>query len=223
MSKIAILSHEVVGAELAILGEWADARGHEITRYFREQKWDAQDVLAADLLILLGSPNSVSTGYEHPSSPQEIELVKTRIESDQPYFGICYGSQIMARALGGEVNRREEKNIGFKKITSESPDVHEGSWMLWHEDFIDPTSINKIPGVEILATDVGAAIAFRKGKAWAVQFHPESDSGSLGRMVERIGVPQEKWEPISEAMKEDEVNLRERSFALFDQVFSPQN
>jgi GMP synthase-like glutamine amidotransferase len=95
--------------------------------------------------------------------------------------------------------------------------------MLWHEDFIDPTSINKIPGVEILATDVGAAIAFRKGKAWAVQFHPESDSGSLGRMVERIGVPQEKWEPISEAMKEDEVNLRERSFALFDQVFSPQN
>jgi hypothetical protein len=42
-------------------------------------------------------------------------------------------------------------------------------------------------------------------------------------MVERIGVPQEKWEPISEAMKEDEVNLRERSFALFDQVFSPQN
>jgi GMP synthase (glutamine-hydrolysing) len=220
MSKIAILSHEVVGAELAILGEWADARGHEITRYFREQKWDAQDVLAADLLILLGSPNSVSTGYEHPSSPQEIELVKTRIESNEPYFGICYGSQIMARALGGVVNRRAEKNIGFKKITSESPEIHEGGWMLWHEDFIDPESIRNIPGVEILATDVEAAIAFRKGNAWAVQFHPESHAESLGRMVEGIGAPKEKWAPVADAMKEDEVSLRERSFALFDQVFS---
>ena len=222
MSKIAILSHEVVGAELAILGEWADARGHEITRYYREQKWDAQDLLAADLVILLGSPNSVSTGYEHPSSPVEIELVKSRIESNEPYFGICYGSQIMARALGGEVNRREEKNIGFKKITSESPEIHEGDWMLWHEDFIDPESIKNIPGVEILATSVGAAIAFRKGNAWAVQFHPETHSESLGRMVEKIGVPQEKWGPIADAMKQDDISLRERSFALFDQVFSSQ-
>ena len=73
MSKIAILSHEEVGAELAVLGEWADARGHEVTRYFREQQWDAKDLLAADLVVILGSLNSVSTGYEHPSSPQEIE------------------------------------------------------------------------------------------------------------------------------------------------------
>ena len=142
------------------------------------------------------------------------------MESNEPYFGICYGSQIMARALGGEVNRREEKNIGFKKITSESPEIHEGGWMLWHEDFIDPESIRNIPGVEILATDVEAAIAFRKGNAWAVQFHPESHAESLGRMVEGIGAPKEKWAPVADAMKEDEVSLRERSFALFDQVFS---
>ena len=223
MSKIAILSHEAVGAELAVLGEWADARGHEVTRYYREQQWDSKDLLAADLVVILGSLNSVSTGYEHPSSPQEIELVKKRIESDEPYFGICYGSQIMARALGGEVNRREEKTTGFKKITSNSPDVNEGGWMLWHEDFIDPESIRSVPGVEILATGFDAAIAFKKGKAWAVQFHPETHSESLGRMVEVSGSPKEKWAPSIDAMKEDEVNLRNRAFALFDQVFSPQN
>jgi glutamine amidotransferase PdxT len=223
MSKIAILSHEEVGAELAVLGEWADARGHEVSRYYREQEWDAKELHAADLVIILGSLNSVSTGYEHPSSPKEIELVKTRIESDQPYFGICYGSQIMARALGGEVNRRDEKNTGFKKMTSSTPAVHEGSWMFWHEDFIDPESIRSVPGVEILATSFDAAIAFKKGKAWAVQFHPETHSESLGRMVERIGAPTEKWAPAIAAMKEDEVKLRDRAFALFDQVFSPQN
>ena len=42
-------------------------------------------------------------------------------------------------------------------------------------------------------------------------------------MVERIGAPTEKWAPAIAAMKEDEVKLRDRAFALFDQVFSPQN
>lgn len=220
MSKIAILSHESVAAELSLLGQWADLRGHTVERFFREQAWDSQDLLAADLIIILGSPNSVSTGYEHPTSAREIELVKSRFETDKPFFGICYGSQVMARALGGEVERREVKNIGFKQIDIHSPDFNEGGWALWHEDFIIPESINSIPGVEILGTDAQAAIAFRKGNAWAVQFHPEVDGDALGRMVETIGVPPEKWGPVADAMKADGTGLRERAFALFDRVLS---
>ena len=220
MSKIAILSHESVAAELSLLGQWADLRGHTVERFYREQTWDAQDLLAADLIIVLGSPNSVSTGYEHPTSVKEIELVKSRFETDKPFFGICYGSQVMARALGGEVERREVKNIGFKQIDTHSPDIDEGGWVLWHEDFIIPESIKSIPGVEVLGTDAQAAIAFRKGKAWAVQFHPEVDADALGRMVEAIGVPPEKWGPIADAMRDHETGLRERAFALFDRVLN---
>ena len=42
-------------------------------------------------------------------------------------------------------------------------------------------------------------------------------------MVERIGAPKEKWAPAIAAMKEEEADLRDRAFALFDQVFTPQN
>ena len=218
MSKIAILSHETVAAELAILGEWANLRGHAIERFYREATWKPEDLLAADLIIIFGSPNSVSTGYEHPTAKSEIELVKSRLDSNEPFFGICYGSQVMAKALGGEVERREDKNIGFKTIAVDSSEIDEGGWMLWHEDFIVPESLESIPGVEILGTDAGAAIAFRKGSAWAVQFHPEVDGDALGRMIDSIGVSREKWGPVADAMNADDAGHKERAFALFDRV-----
>jgi GMP synthase-like glutamine amidotransferase len=218
MKNVAILSHETVAAELSILGDWLNERELTFKRYYREQNWNAEEILEADFLIVLGSPNSTATGYVCDSAPSEIDLAKRFIATGKPYFGICYGAQILAKAIGGEVARREIKNIGFKEFEAKTQIVDSGSWMLWHEDMVVPESLENIKDIELHGVDSGAAIAFSKENAWGVQFHPEVDGNALGRMIASIGVPEEKWRPVADAMNADDAGHRKRAFELFDLV-----
>jgi len=222
VKSIAVLSHFAVAHELGLLQEWADARGHLITRYFREETWDADDLHVADLIIVMGSPNSVATGYTHDSAVREIALLKQRIARKEALFGICYGAQALAIALGGSVTRRELANTGYKAVTLINPSadspIDAGGWALWHEDMIDPNSLINLNQIEVLATDAGAVIAFRSGNAWGVQFHPEVDGDALGRMLSAIGIPEENWREEVAAMSLDDEAHRVRAFALFDLV-----
>ena len=218
MKNVAILSHETVAAELSILGDWLNERELNFKRYYREQNWNAEEILEADFLIVLGSPNSTATGYVCESAPGEIDLTKRFIATGKPYFGICYGAQILAKAIGGEVARREIKNIGFKEFDAKTQVVDSGSWMLWHEDMVVPESLENIKDIKLHGVDSGAAIAFSKANAWGVQFHPEVDGNALGRMIASIGVPEEKWRPVADAMNADDAGHRKRAFELFDLV-----
>ena len=218
MKTVAILSHESVAAELSILGDWLNQRQLTFKRYYREQNWSADEILEADFLIVLGSPNSTATGYQCESAPGEIDLVKRFMATGKPYFGICYGAQILAKAIGGEVARREVKNIGFKEFSAKTDAIDNGSWVLWHEDMVIPESIESISGADLHGIDSGAAIAFNKDNAWGVQFHPEVDGHALGRMIASIGVAEEKWRPVADAMNVDDIAHRKRAFELFDLV-----
>ena len=40
-----------------------------------------------------------------------------------PVYGICYGNQIMAHALGGTVERAREPEIGWHHVVSDVPEV----------------------------------------------------------------------------------------------------
>src|SRR5215213_8623006 len=61
-------------------------------------------------VILSGGPASV---YE-PGAPQLPEWV---LQSELPVLGICYGMQLLARALGGEVEGTNHREYGPATIT----------------------------------------------------------------------------------------------------------
>lgn len=70
---------------------------------------------AADLFIILGSPHSV---YEEGIAwiAQEIALARRLIAADRPLFGICFGAQILATALGGAVRSTGQQHFGWLPI-----------------------------------------------------------------------------------------------------------
>src|SRR5207247_4454350 len=70
------------------------------------------ELLARDpvAIILSGGPSSV---YE-PGAPQVDPALFT---SGVPVFGICYGFQAMARALGGEVAHTGGREFGGTPVT----------------------------------------------------------------------------------------------------------
>lgn len=64
-----------------------------------------------DGLIILGGPMSAND----PDSwiAAEIELIREAIAHDMAVLGICLGAQLIAKAMGAEVFRNTEKEIGW--------------------------------------------------------------------------------------------------------------
>ncbi|TMK61761.1 MAG: hypothetical protein E6G52_09670 [Actinobacteria bacterium] len=86
-----------------------------------------------------------------------------------PVLGLCFGGQMLARVLGGEVYRGSESEIGWLPVRTSDPDlVPEGPWFQWHFDVITAP-----PDAKVLAeTDLGTQ-AFVSGRSLGLQFHPE--------------------------------------------------
>jgi len=132
-------------------------------------------------IILSGGPSSV---YE-PGAPQLDPAIVT---AGVPAFGICYGFQAMALALGGRVAQTGQSEFGRTPLTVTAPgallDGLPADLSVWmsHGD-----SVSVAPdGFTVLAATERAAIAAFEdtGRRLAgVQFHPEVLHTAHGQRV----------------------------------------
>lgn len=122
-------------------------------------------------VIISGGPSSV---YDPGSATIDPALLRAGI----PVLGICYGQQLMAHLLGGDVQKGEHGEYGFAQLEIQVNDgVLSGIagpqqvWMSHRDTVVAPP-----PGFEVLGrteTCSIAAIAAPAKKLFAVQFHPE--------------------------------------------------
>jgi GMP synthase (glutamine-hydrolysing) len=130
------------------------------------------DIKARDpqAVVLSGGPASVYAEGAPQLDPALFEL-------GVPVFGICYGFQAMAQALGGtvahtgtsEYGRTELKALGGE-LHSDLPDV-QPVWMS-HGDAVTCAP----DGFEVVATSAGSPVAAfenRSRRLAGVQYHPE--------------------------------------------------
>lgn len=129
--------------------------------------FDATDVDQYDLVIILGSPQGVYQS-EIPWIEKELAFTKSLIDADKPLFGICFGGQMIAAALGAKVEPMGERHHGWIKNDFAVDDQWSGPWFRWHGDKFDLPD-----GATTLATSGDVVQAFQYGSAVAVQFHPE--------------------------------------------------
>jgi GMP synthase (glutamine-hydrolysing) len=121
-----------------------------------------------DLVVSLGSEFAAFDDSK-PFVPRESRLMRRAVDRDVPILGLCFGGQMLARVLGGEVYRGDEAEIGWLPVrTTDAELVPEGPWFQWHFDVIEAP-----PGAEVVAeTDLGVQ-AFVAGRSLGLQFHPE--------------------------------------------------
>ncbi|WP_184689495.1 glutamine-hydrolyzing GMP synthase [Saccharothrix tamanrassetensis] len=135
-------------------------------------------------IVLSGGPSSV---YE-PGAPQvDPKLFDVGV----PVFGICYGFQAMAGALGGTVAHTGTREYGRTElgVTENGGLLHEelpGTHPVWmsHGDCVTEAP----EGFTVTATSEGAPVAAfeDKGRRFAgVQYHPEVGHSPHGQEVLR--------------------------------------
>ena len=131
-------------------------------------------------LILSGGPSSVYAEDAPSLDPAVFEL-------GLPVFGICYGFQAMARALGGEVSRTGNREYGRTDVNVAGGVLHAGLpghhpvWMS-HGDAVTAAPA----GFEVTASSAGAPVAAFENtdrRMAGVQYHPEVLHSPHGQQV----------------------------------------
>ena len=162
---------------------------HVVVEAWRDPVWPDPGDLAA--LVVMGGTMNVDELDAYPFLRKSRELMSDALERGLPTLGVCLGSQMMARVLGGDVYRAEPRNAFFSALEVTAPDplfapfagdVHV---LQFHED-----TFTLPPGATALArsTRSGLLQAFRFGEtAYAVQFHFEVDERILRGWCENVG------------------------------------
>lgn len=122
-------------------------------------------------LILSGGPASVYAPDAPALDPQLLEL-------GIPVLGICYGMQLITRALGGRVEGAEVGEFGRSELTVREPgrllaDLprEQKCWMSHRDTVFEPP-----PGFTALASSTAspvAALESTERDIYGIQFHPE--------------------------------------------------
>ena len=149
-------------------------------------------------IILSGGPASVLDTSPPQVDPQLFQL-------ELPILGICYGFQLMAKQLGGQVENAAHHEYGRADLRMETADplftpLAAGAtttvWMS-HGD-----RVLRLPDdFQVLATSSGspfAAVRHRKRPLYGLQFHPEvvhTEAGArlLANFVQRICACEPNW------------------------------
>ena len=152
-------------------------------------------------VILSGGPMSVyEEGAPHPDE-------RIWRDSQVPVLGICYGLQLMAYHLGGEVEPAEKREYGpatvqitttdglFSGLSAEQP-----VWMSHGDSILSPP-----PGFSAVARTQStpyAGLADQDRRMYGIQFHPEVVHTPAGRDILRnfvlgIAGARPSWTPRS--------------------------
>jgi len=179
---------------------------------------DFPDARAYDVLVPLGAPwgawdDACIGNWLVP----EIAWLGDAVSSGMPVLGICFGGQLVARAMGGTVAPAPRAEIGWTSIWSDRPTlVGEGPWFQFHYDrWTVP------PGAVELARTPAASQAFVLKRTLAVQFHPELDAEGLQGWFEWGGASKVRDDGLDpEIMLAQTIATasaaRDRTYALVD-------
>lgn len=152
-----------------LVSGWVEERGGTVET-LRIDEQDPHDLDPRDygLIVSLGSEFGA---YEDDIEwiAHEMDLFRDATAADVPILGLCFGGQLLARVLGGEVYRSDKEEIGWLTVgTRDSDLVPDVPWFQWHFDtFTAP------PGAQVIAENEIGPQAYVIGRSLGVQFHPE--------------------------------------------------
>lgn len=144
-----------------------------------------------DRIIVSGS--KASCLEESPWVKKLLEFMEASLHKKIPLLGVCFGHQLLARALGGikQVGPAGQPEYGWIEITLTNPHpLFEGLSNRFHTFSSHVEEVKELPpGTRLLASSKGCQIqAFEMNHqtAFGVQFHPEKSIQSANDVLQSI-------------------------------------
>ncbi|MCW2791826.1 MAG: glutamine amidotransferase class-I [Nocardioides sp.] len=171
----------------ALFGEWLVEAGCALDVRRPYAGDDVPELAAYDALLVLGGPMGAKDDDKHSWLGQVKERIRAALVDELPTLGICLGHQLIAVALGGDIDRNPRGQqvglLGVGWTPEAATDGLLGSLatprrgVQWNDDVV-----TRLPDAAVLlaATEHGEVQVARYAPAmWGVQLHPEVDADIL--------------------------------------------
>jgi GMP synthase (glutamine-hydrolysing) len=143
-------------------------------------------------LIVLGGYMGVYEASRYSHIAIELKLIEAALKKDIPVLGICLGAQMLAHALGADVNRSRDKEIGWYDVYmtahgARDPlfshfEATEKLFQMHGDTFEIPRTAQHLAWSTLCQGQ-----AFRYGsKVYGLQFHLEVDQAMIARSLRRL-------------------------------------
>lgn len=214
-------------ADPGFVGRSLRRRGYAFTDFLREQHSEWPSLDGFDLVVAMGS--GWSTYWDHVAEPVQAEqaLMREAMSRGIPIFGVCFGGQQLANALGGSVTKAQSTEIGWFPVENLPETAHlapkslfQGPWMQWHYDSFTVPS-----GATALAQSPAGPQAIVCGRALGLQFHPEATETIVRMWASEDGAQELidqgiDREELFRSTRENQVDSEQRCDALVEWFLS---
>ncbi len=157
------------------------ARGFDVHIFPQSVDWASIEQIEPVALFYSNGPGDPSASDRH------VEILRTALEKGIPFFGICFGNQLLGRALGFDTYKLKyghrginqpvkDKATGRVEITAQN---HGFAVDAPREGVIDsPAGFGKVEVSHVsLNDDVVEGLRALDIPAFSVQYHPEAAAG----------------------------------------------
>lgn len=178
--RLHLLEHDPIDLSNTNMTTWAKKKGCQLTHTYvcKNEKLPAIDDF--DWLMVMGGSPHAWEEEVNPWLPEEKELIAETLDRGKVIFGVCFGAQLLAEALGGTVFPNDQKEIGWYevKLTPEG----QNSFLFrnvpkrfrtfhWHSDhFSLPPECTRLAFSE---PSPNQAFICEERPVAGIQFHPE--------------------------------------------------
>ena len=178
--KLHLLEHDPINLSNTNITTWAKKKGYQLSRTYVCEHEKLPVIDDFDWLMVMGGSPHAWEENVHAWLPAEKEFIAKVLDHNKIIMGVCFGSQLLAEALGGSVFTSEYQEIGWHEVVL----THEGrdSFLFkniperfttfhWHSDhFSLPPECNSLAYSKPSANQ---AFTCEDRPLAGLQFHPE--------------------------------------------------
>ncbi|MEZ3115744.1 type 1 glutamine amidotransferase [Halobaculum sp. MBLA0147] len=170
-----------------------------------------------DAAVITGSRSSVY--WDEAWIAELLDWVEDAADAGLPILGVCYGHQVLAEALGGRVAGMDDFEIGYNEVRHDGDTLFDGIDESFTVFTTHGDTVVELPddAVELACNEYGVH-AFRRGRCWGVQFHPEYDRETAREVTEgkRDRLADERVDAVLTGITEEHYAAACEAKRLFD-------
>jgi GMP synthase (glutamine-hydrolysing) len=148
-----------------------------------------------------------------------VEKTREYIEENVPVLGLCFGHQIIAKAMGTDVVQMDDYEIGYREIQFHESRIFDGLEAAEHPFSTHQDRIVEVPeGFRKIAETEACvqAIEHRERPVFGVQFHPELTPDVARKAIRTKDIEEKRKDRLLEEVNQENFDRAKRVLKVFE-------